>query len=69
MLRVSETDRQTDRQTNISSYRRCPQIVPVATIRGTRTHMQIISDDSHWASTRAVCVVRLVSTANNRTER
>ena len=31
--------------------------------------MQIISDDNHRTSARAVCVVRLVSTADNRTER
>ena len=31
--------------------------------------MQIISDDGHQASTRAVHVVQLVSTADSRTER
>ena len=31
--------------------------------------MRIVSDDSHWASTRAVCVVRLVHMADSRTER
>ena len=45
------------------------RIVAAATIRDTRTHMQIISDDGQWASTRAVHVVRLVSMADSRTER
>ena len=32
-------------------------------------HMQMISDDGHQASTRAVCVVWLISAADSRTER
>ena len=45
------------------------RIVAAATIRDTHTHMQIISDDGQWASTRAVYVVRLISMAHSRTER
>ena len=53
----------------ISSNRRHPRIVATVTIHGTRTHTGIISDDSHWASVRAVCVIQLVSMADIRTER
>ena len=31
--------------------------------------MQISFDDDQWTSARAVCVVRLVSTADSRTEK
>ena len=34
-----------------------PRIVAMGTIRGTRTHMQVISDNDHRSSARAVCVV------------
>ena len=40
----------------ISSNRHYPRIVAAATICGTRTRMQIISDDGHRASASAVCV-------------
>ena len=50
-----------------------PRIVVVATtsIRSTCTHtgIQVISDDGHWDSARAVSVVQLVFTAEGRTER
>ena len=46
-----------------------PQLEAAATTCGTCTHVQIISDDGHRANTRAVCVVRLISTADSRTER
>ena len=45
------------------------RIVAAATIRDTRTHMQIISDNGQWVSTRVVHVVRLISMAHSRTER
>ena len=45
-----------------------PRIVAAATICGTCTHMEIISDDDYHAG-RAVCAVQLVSMADNRTER
>ena len=48
---------------------RCPRIVAVASKRGTRTHEWMISDDCHHASARTVCVVRVISTADSRTER
>ena len=52
------------------SLNRCrPRIVAAATIRGTHTLMQIFSDDVHRTSARAVCDVKLVSTADSRTER
>ena len=54
---------------HISLNQRCPRIVAVASKRGTRTHEQMISDDSHHASTRTVCVVRVIPTADSRTER
>ena len=53
----------------ISLNRRRPRIVAAATIRGTHTLMQIFSDDVHRTSARAVCDVKLVSTADSRTER
>jgi len=31
--------------------------------------MQIISDDGHWAETRAVCIVRLIFSSDSRTGR
>ena len=46
-----------------------PRIVAAASKRGTRTRVRIISDDGHYASTRTVCVVRAVPTADSRTER
>ena len=46
-----------------------PQIVAVASLCSTCTRMRIVSDDNHWASVRAVCVVRLVFTANSKTEK
>ena len=36
---------------------------------GTCTHVRMISDDSHHASARTVCVVRVLSMAESRTER
>ena len=38
-------------------------------IHGTRTRVEIISDNGHQASAKAICVVRVVSTADSRTER
>ena len=35
----------------------------------THTHMQVISDNGHWARARAVRNVLLVSRADSRTER
>ena len=56
--------------TDISLNRHHPQIVGAASIRSTHTHMKRISDNDHQASTRAVHVVQIVSTADNRsTER
>ena len=46
-----------------------PQIVAVASLCSTCTRMRIVSDNDHWASSRAVCVVRLVFTANSKTKR
>ena len=46
-----------------------PSIVAVASIHGTRTCAPITSDDGHHLSARAICVVQVVSTAENRTER
>ena len=45
------------------------ELVAVTSKRGTRTRVRVISDDSHHASTRTVCVVRVVSTAGSRTEK
>ena len=45
-----------------SSKRACPK-------RGTRTHVQMISDDGHHTSARTVCVVQVVPMADSRTER
>ena len=39
-----------------------------ATICGTRTHMRIISDNSHWASTRTFCVGK-TAYINNRLDK
>ena len=47
--------------------KRRPWIVAVASMCGTQTRMWIVSDDGYQASARAVCVVRLVSTADSRT--
>ena len=38
-------------------------------MHGTCTHMEIVSDDDHQTSARSVCVVRLVSMVDSRTER
>ena len=46
-----------------------PRIVAMASIHSTHTHVEIISDNGHQASGKAICVVRVVSTAASRTER
>ena len=38
-------------------------------IHGTCTCVEIISDNGHQASAKAICAVRVVSTADSRTER
>ena len=49
--------------------KRHPRIVAAASKHGTHTHVRMISDDGHHASTRTVCVVRVVPTTDSRTER
>ena len=49
--------------------KRRPRIVAAATIRGTRTRMQMIPDDGHRTSARAIRVLRVVSTADSRIDR
>ena len=44
-------------------------IVAVASIRGTCTHMQIISDDGPQVNIRAVYVLQVFSMADSKTER
>ena len=44
-------------------------MVAAATIHDSRTHLQIIYDDSPCASARAVRVVRLITKADSKTER
>ena len=46
-----------------------PQVVATISTHGIHTPVQISSDDGHQASTKAVHVVRVVSTADSRTER
>ena len=53
----------------LEQNKRCPRIVAVASKHGTHTHMQMITDNSHHASARTVCVVRVIATADSRTER
>ena len=50
----------------LEQNQRHPRIVAAASKRSMRTCMQIIC---HHASTRAVCVVRVVPTTDSRTER
>ena len=45
------------------------RIVAAANKRSTRTCVRIISDDGHHTSARTVCLVRVIYTADSRTER
>ena len=49
--------------------KRHPQIVAAASKCGMCTRVQMISGDGHHTSTRTVCVVQVVPTADSRTER
>ena len=53
---------------NINNSRKVILSMAAATIRGTRTRTQIISDDCHRASASAVRVVRVVSTADSMSD-
>ena len=46
-----------------------PRIVAAASIHSAQIHALIIATDAHWAISRPVCVLRLISTADSRTER
>ena len=51
------------------SNKHCPRVLAMATICCRSTiAMQIISDEDHQASARAVCVVQLISMADSRTD-
>ena len=53
----------------ISSNRRCTRIVAAASKRGMRPCVRIVFDDGNHVSASTVCVVRVVPTADSRTER
>ena len=53
----------------LEQNKRCAQIVAATSKRVTRMRVRMLSDDGHHASARTVCVVRVVPTADSRTER
>ena len=57
-------------QSKALEHNKCrPRIAAAASKHGTCTRVRMISDDCHHASARTVRVVRVIPTADSRTER
>ena len=52
-----------------SKIKRAPWIVATTSEHGAQMRMLILAANAHWAISRAVCVLRLVSAADSRTKR
>ena len=49
--------------------KRHPRIIAMASIHSAQLRILIFANDAHWVISRAVCVLRLITMADSRTER